>query len=134
MGQLTEALKATKELRKQFVKKAVKKISKRDQKIIDAIEKSDFGCQKENVFVFAEALLERGLSRKSSEKDSFKFVKGAALVHLGYPGSSSKGMIVIDTKEHLVYWLSPTNHECSQSREKHIFRPATDKEIKEYFS
>lgn len=132
MGQLTTALKANKELRKQFKKQPVKKISKDDQKIIDAIENSDFGCQKENTYVFAEALLKRKIPRKPKENDDkFNEVVGALLVCL-LKDKRQKCPFGIDTgRESYINW---NNFNNASDRLKKLWRPATDKEIREYFS
>jgi len=132
MGQLTTALKATKELRKQFIKKKPdKKISKRDQNIIDAIENSDFGCQKEKVYIFAEALAERKLPRKEQEnKGLFDPIKGSLLVYY-YDGDFAIDM----GDDTVIRWNDPiSGGPCSQRRKVKLWRPATDKEIRDYFS
>jgi len=140
MGQLTTALKATKELRKQFLKlKAVKKISKRDQKIIDAIENSDFSCQKENAYIFAEALIERKIPReKGKNEETFNGVLGSLLCYTSETtNEENKGVFVIDewVDRSEVYWYGPkSGNTRSLSRQWDKWRPATDKEIREYFS
>ena len=133
MGKLTDAIEATRKVRQNYKMKKFK-ISKRDQKIIDAIKKGEFGCQKENVFVFAEALLERKIPREVALNTN-PFVKGA----------------LVKNKEEEIYQISsvspvgfrfrePDGHENGYTGDgtnkymRRNWKPATDKEIKDYFA
>jgi len=136
MGQMTECLKATKELRKQFVKRKPKKVSKRDRRVIDAVMNSDFGCQKENAFIFAEAIAERKIPRPMGKRGpKFDGVKGSLLC-FEHPRDSNSPALAIDDDlgEHRIRWVGKNGGPASVGREREFWRPATDKEIREYFS
>jgi len=138
MGQLTEALKANKELRKQFTEEPENnKVSKRDQEIINAIEKSDFGCQKENTYVFAEAITGRKIPRLITKNnlDCFSQVRGSVLIYRHpehNPENKDDTAADLGSPHSDIVWGA--DREFSMSRYKSHWRPATDKEIKEYFS
>ncbi len=134
MGQLTLALEATRELRKQFVKqKAPKKLSKRHQRIQDLIYGQDFGCSKDGVAKLIGALEKVNLVRGADvNRDVFIGVKGSVIVHVS--DDSHSGTVTIDTfSEGYVHWKDGGD-DCSYNRYKDSWRPATDKEIREYFS
>ncbi len=135
MGKLTECLKATKELRKQFVKTKAKKITKRDQAIIDAIENSDFGCKKESVYKFAEAMLERKISRIDAQNSTtFKGVATSMIVFVILDDPSFEDVVLDTGTGDSVYWCNKKSDKCTWTRNFDSWRPATDKEIKEYFA
>jgi len=139
MGQLTSALKANKELRKQFKKQPApkqKKLTKHHQEIKDAIYKSEpFGCNTKGVANLISKILKVDLRKEEENhknKDLFNTVFGSALIYT----KDGSGDFVIDTfNSDTIYWREPkTNDACSMKRFKVNWRPATDKEIREYFS
>lgn len=135
MGQLTLALQANKELRKQF-KPAPKpkKLSKKNQEIQDIIYGTDFGCKKDTVAKLISKVMGINLVKgKYREEDSFKTVKGSVLMRVGSDiGSGYKSHLgVDDSRNPYIMWNNTNN---SSGRLFAFWRPATDKEIREYFS
>jgi len=136
MGKLTLALAATKELRKQFAKpKKVKALTGKNKKIQDAIYDSDFGCKKENVAKLIGAVIGVNLVKLNADKGKyFQPTRGAIMVFIR-EGSKNFGVVACeDGRGTELQWLDENRKSHSAYRRWEYWKPATDKQIKEYYS
>ena len=136
MGKLTEALKATKELRKQFKKPAeAKKLTAKAQKVQDHIYKGEpFGCNTPAVAILMGLMTgETIVKRTSSSAGRFDTVKGALVKYTG-TSKDSNGFLIEDEGQSILRWRDRADGNCSSHRELSCFKPATDAEIKKFYS
>jgi len=138
-GKLTQALKATKELRKQFKPvKAKKKKELIHQDMQDVIykNKDELGCNFDVVVDLFSELLKEDLKKLDDVKEdegTFKSVKNS-LLYYTRENNSANGDFGIDNGESVIRWYSEKMGQCSMARYRNRWRPATDKEIREYFA
>ena len=135
MGKLATMLKGTKELRKQFTKPKVVKLTAKNKKIQDMIypkEHEGFGCNATAVAKLISAIVGQDLSLAES-KTRFTVNDNAMLVVIR-DSNYTKGEVIEAQIRHGGSESFVDGTGVSRNAYRDEYRPATDVEIKKYFA
>jgi len=136
VGKLTECSEATKELRKQFKKEKPVKLTKKGEQAKKILEGGDWGCSTNSAYELVSFLVGEEIPTPKSARDSsfFEPVVGALVKCLDSDAAMDVGTLSQISRTRDTNEMQIEGRTDYQSTLKELWKPATDAEIKKYFS